>query len=141
MALQCEAVVLAGSCNVRRHPAARAGYCSPLPGHAEITLNPTRLFAHMAPEVVANAVPALHSYDLRSWSDRAEVLRGRTLDGSDNVIPDDLTQAAIALDWPRFCQDCAHRDLTGWLWTGLIERISQERRSRTCGEVRRRARS
>jgi len=32
-------------------------------------------------------------------------------------------------------------DLTGWLWTGLIERISQDRRSRTCGEVRRRARS
>ncbi|MBP1183731.1 hypothetical protein [Methylobacterium sp. PvR107] len=63
----------------------------------------------MAPEVVAKAVPALHSYDLRSWSDRAEVLRGRTLDGSDNVIPDDLIQAAIALDWPRFCQDYAHR--------------------------------
>ncbi|GJE53519.1 hypothetical protein GOFOIKOB_6601 [Methylobacterium tardum] len=32
-------------------------------------------------------------------------------------------------------------DLTGWLWTGLIERISQDQRSRTCGEVRRRARS
>jgi hypothetical protein len=32
-------------------------------------------------------------------------------------------------------------DLTGWLWTGLIERISQDRRSWTCGEVRRRARS
>jgi hypothetical protein len=32
-------------------------------------------------------------------------------------------------------------DLTGWLWTGLIERISQDRRSRTCGEVKRRARS
>ncbi|APX84467.1 hypothetical protein BV511_06905 [Methylorubrum extorquens] len=32
-------------------------------------------------------------------------------------------------------------DLTGWLWTGLIERISQDRRSRTCGEDRRRARS
>ncbi|KAB7783541.1 Mobile element protein [Methylorubrum populi] len=32
-------------------------------------------------------------------------------------------------------------DLTGWLWTGLIERISQDRRSRICGEVRRRVRS
>jgi hypothetical protein len=32
-------------------------------------------------------------------------------------------------------------DLTGWLWTGLIERISQDRRSRTCDEDRRRARS
>ncbi|MER2250116.1 DJ-1/PfpI family protein, partial [Methylorubrum podarium] len=31
-------------------------------------------------------------------------------------------------------------DLTGWLWTGLIERISQDRRSRTCGEDRRRVR-
>jgi hypothetical protein len=30
-------------------------------GQANITLNPTRLFAHMAPEVVAGAVPA---YDL-----------------------------------------------------------------------------
>ncbi|TFZ61302.1 hypothetical protein E4V01_01475 [Methylorubrum sp. Q1] len=35
----------------------------------------------------------------------------------------------------------SQRDLTGWLWTGLIERISQDRRSRTCGEDRRRARS
>jgi hypothetical protein len=25
------------------------------------------------------------------------------------------------------------RELTGWLWTGLIERISQNQRSRTCG--------
>ncbi|KQT86658.1 hypothetical protein ASG60_14405 [Methylobacterium sp. Leaf469] len=32
-------------------------------------------------------------------------------------------------------------DVTGWLWTGLIERISQDRRSWTCGEVRRRVRS
>ncbi|MGA4555242.1 DUF6538 domain-containing protein [Methylorubrum aminovorans] len=32
-------------------------------------------------------------------------------------------------------------DLTGWLWTGLIERISQGGRSRTCGEDRRRAQS
>ena len=32
-------------------------------------------------------------------------------------------------------------NLTGWLWTGLIERISQDQRSRACGEVRRRARS
>jgi len=32
-------------------------------------------------------------------------------------------------------------DLTGWLWTGLIERISQDRRSWTCGEDRRRAQS
>jgi transposase-like protein len=31
--------------------------------------------------------------------------------------------------------------LTGWLWTGLIERISQDQRSWTCGEVRRRVRS
>ena len=38
-------------------------------------------------------------------------------------------------------QALAYSDLTGWLWTGLIERISQDRRSRTCGEVRRRARS
>ncbi len=32
-------------------------------------------------------------------------------------------------------------DLTGWLWTGLIERISLDRGSRTCDEDRRRARS
>jgi hypothetical protein len=32
-------------------------------------------------------------------------------------------------------------DLTGWLWTGLIERISQDRRSWPCGEVRKRVRS
>ena len=32
-------------------------------------------------------------------------------------------------------------DVTGWLWTGLIERISQDRRSRRYGEVRRRTRS
>ncbi len=81
----------------------------PYRGHAEITLNPTRLFAQIAPEVVAGIVPALHSCDLRSWNDRAEVLRGRTLDGSDNVIPDDLIDAAIGLDWQRFCQEYAHR--------------------------------
>ncbi|MHC2001808.1 hypothetical protein ACYQR9_15410 [Methylobacterium sp. CM6241] len=32
-------------------------------------------------------------------------------------------------------------ELTGWLWTVLIEKISQDRRSWTCGEVRRRVRS
>lgn len=81
----------------------------PYRGHADITLNPTRLFAHMASEVVAGAVPAMHDYDLRSWPDRADELRGRTLDGSDNVIPEDLIGAAIRLDWPRFCQAYAQR--------------------------------
>ena len=81
----------------------------PYRGQAEITLNPTRLFAHMAPEVVRGAVPALHDCDLRSWSDRAGVLRSQTLDGSDNVIPAELIQAAISLDWARFCQDYANR--------------------------------
>lgn len=37
--------------------------------------------------------------------------------------------------------DVPHTDLTGWIWTGLIERISQDQRSWTCGEVRRRVRS
>ena len=41
----------------------------------------------------------------------------------------------------RDVMSVADVDLTGWLWTGLIERISQDRRSRTCGEVRRRTRS
>ncbi|MCJ2084735.1 hypothetical protein MKK88_01835 [Methylobacterium sp. E-005] len=81
----------------------------PYKGQADITLNPTRLFAHMAPEVVAGAVPALNEWDLRSWSDRADALRGCTLDGSDNVIPEDLIGAAIRLDWPRFCQAYAQR--------------------------------
>ncbi|MDP4024956.1 hypothetical protein Q8W71_20210 [Methylobacterium sp. NEAU 140] len=81
----------------------------PYIGRADITLNPTRLFAHMAPEVVAGAVPALHTLSLEASSDRAGALRGRTLDGSDNVIPDGLIAAAIRLDWPRFCQAYAQR--------------------------------
>ncbi|MBB5757149.1 hypothetical protein HNR00_001860, partial [Methylorubrum rhodinum] len=40
----------------------------------------------------------------------------------------------------RWVVDPSAADLTGWLWTGLIERISQDRRSRTCGEVRKRVR-
>ena len=83
----------------------------PYKGQADITLNPTRLFAHMAPEVVAGAAPALHDWDLRSFPDRADALRGCTLDGSDNVIPDILIGAAIRLDWPRFCQAYAQRAL------------------------------
>ena len=45
---------------------------------------------------------------------------------------------------PHLCgmaERVLEHDLTGWLWTGLIERISQDRRSWTCGEVRRRVRS
>lgn len=46
---------------------------------------------------------------------------------------------------PRICFFCWRlrygSGLTGWFWTELIERISEDRRSRTCGEVRRRTRS
>lgn len=63
----------------------------------------------MAPEVVAGAVPTLHAWDLRTWTDRADALRGCTLDGSDNAIPEYLIGAAIRLNWPRFCQAYAQR--------------------------------
>ncbi|TXN79215.1 hypothetical protein [Methylobacterium sp. WL8] len=81
----------------------------PFRGHADITLNPTRLYAHMGVEAAAEPIPALNNFDLRSWPDRADALRSRTLDGSDNVIPDDLIEAAIRLDWPRFCQAYAEQ--------------------------------
>ena len=76
-------------------------------GNAEIILNPTRLFAHLAAEVTARRVPRLTSYELQAWSDRTDILREQTLDGSDNVIPENLIAAAIRLDWPQFVQDYA----------------------------------
>ena len=51
----------------------------------------------------------------------------------------DAVSASEAADCPGDAG--GGHDLTGWLWTGLIERISQDRRSWTCGEVRRRVRS
>ncbi|MCJ2143202.1 hypothetical protein [Methylobacterium sp. E-066] len=76
-------------------------------GNAEVILNPTRLFAHLAAEVSAGRVPTLTSYELQAWPDRTHTLREQTLDGSDNVIPENLIAAAIRLNWPQFVQDYA----------------------------------
>lgn len=75
-------------------------------GRADITINPTRFFAHLAPENGGGSVPAFRGDDLIPGRNTA--LSQLTLNGSDNMVPDSLIPAALNTDWPHFVQAYAN---------------------------------
>ncbi|MCJ2070980.1 SMP-30/gluconolactonase/LRE family protein [Methylobacterium sp. J-030] len=70
--------------------------------------------------------------------DATPFTNGNTVDRDGNLIHCEHGNRRLSRTSPDGRYEA---DLTGWLWTGLIERISQDQRSWTCGEVRRRVRS
>lgn len=69
-------------CTKQRAPHRIYDYC----GNAEIILNRTRLFAHLAAEAPAGSVTTLTSYELQAWLDRTNILREQTLEPFRSVL-------------------------------------------------------